>query len=106
MLLGRDTTLRLGANARVRACGVDEREDREAKAAGHFIHTKGFAVPLRIGTAELARDALFECAALQIADHKNWFSVEERHAAGQLLRQPVVEHDHRRRAARAGSTPP
>ena len=53
-----------------------------AELFGDLHGPQGFAVALGVGLAELAGDALFEGAALEVADDEDGLAVEAGHAGG------------------------
>jgi hypothetical protein len=71
----------LGADAGVRAGRVDEREDGQTEAVGHFEETDGFAVAFGVGHAEVAGDVFAGGAAFLVPHDDD--------APPAVLRQPA-----------------
>ncbi len=71
----------LGADSRVRAGRVDEREQRQAELLGELHETQRLAIALRSRHAEVAEDFFLGVAPFLVADHHAWLAVEAREAA-------------------------
>ena len=68
----------LRRHARIRAGGVDERDQRKAVPVGELHRPHGLAVPLGIGHPEVAPRALLDVAPLLLSDQRDRASVETR----------------------------
>src|SRR3546814_1207566 len=66
----------LGADARVRAGGVDERQQRQFEALGHLHQPQRLAVALRARHAEVAAHLGLGVAALLVADDHHAAAVD------------------------------
>ena len=71
----------LGADARIRARRVDERDERQAEALGEPHEAQRLAIALGLGHAVVAAHALLGVAALLVADEHHRAVVEPRRAA-------------------------
>jgi hypothetical protein len=78
----------LGADARVRAHRVDEREDRQAELLGRLHQALRLAVALGTRHAEVAHLAILGVVAALVADDHAGLAVEAREAADDGRRRP------------------
>ncbi len=71
----------LGADARIGAGRIDEGQDRQLEALGHFHQTQRLAIALRARHAEVAADLGLRVAALLVTDHHHRAPVDACRAA-------------------------
>ena len=75
----------LGADARIGALGVDQREDRNAEAVGHLHQAHRLAVALRARHAEIVLEPVLGGRALLVADDADALAAEAAEAADDRL---------------------
>ena len=80
----------LGADARIRARRVDERDERQAEALGEPHEAQRLAIALGLRHAVVAAHALLRVAALLVADEHHRRVVEARGSADD--REVVAKH--------------
>src|SRR5438067_1810177 len=82
----------LGAQPRIGAGRVDEREDGLAELRGQLHEAQGLAIALGVRHPEVARDLLARVAPLLVTDHDHRLPIEAREAAddGRIVAEQAV----------------